>query len=179
MIFMIKKDKKIELGFTLVEMLVSLFIIALLSGLVFANYRAGQKDRAVIVQAETMVNDIRSVQNKAINGVATDSQVPYGYGIYVRPSSSNVYKIFADNNNDQSYQPSEAIETITLQQGVTIASSSSDPLTVLFQPPFAIMYINGVASSVAGSASVTLQNSNGSLQKTIVINNLGNGIYVQ
>lgn len=131
-------------GFTLVEILVSIFIIALLSGIIFANYRSSGQQFVLQGAANKLAQDIRRVQQMAMSAEETNlgGQVPAGqefvpeggYGIYFEEISPNSYIIFADcgDTPNRQYNGSglvcgpanseytEHIETIELEQGVNI-----------------------------------------------------------
>ncbi len=165
-------------GFTLVEMMVSLAIIILITTLVLTGFRVNQRQQAVVVEAENLAAKLREVQGKALHGVQSGTQVPSGYGIYIDPAGfGDRYYIFADANGDNLYQPGEVQETIILDSKVVIQSASPSPASIVFQPPFAKFYLNGVYSTNS-AASIILKDKNGTFQKTINISNLGGKIYV-
>ncbi len=56
-----------ESGFTLIEMMTVLFIMAMISGLVFANYRSGNQQFALENQAYSLAQDLRKVQEMAMS----------------------------------------------------------------------------------------------------------------
>ena len=61
---MLKRNR----GFTLLEMLVALAIMAIIAVLIFANYRQGQKNYVLTQVAQRFVGDIREAQNMAVTG---------------------------------------------------------------------------------------------------------------
>jgi len=176
---MIWSKIKNKTGFTLMEMLLSLFIVSLISTLLLVNYRGGQEQKAVLSQAETLVNELRAAQNSALHGRETGGQVPYGYGLYFNTATSDSsYIIFADTNDNKTYDGGEATETIALSERIYLQSTAPDPVSVFFQPPFAVFYVNGV-SSVAQSATINFRSARSGFTQTVLINNLGHGIYIQ
>ena len=56
-------------GFTLIELLVSLSIFMLISGLMLANFRAGDHSNELQKSAEVLQSRIREAQTRAISGV--------------------------------------------------------------------------------------------------------------
>lgn len=150
-------------GFTLVELLVSLFIIILLSGIILANYRAGGQQFALQRSANKLAQDIRRAQAMAMSAKETNlgGQVPTGqefvpkggYGIYFDEGSPSSYVIFADCNENKKYEGSglacgptgteytEHVETIELEREVQIndiqkeGGGSPDKIYITFIPP--------------------------------------------
>lgn len=64
----IKKLLKKTAGFTLMEMIVAVGIFALITGLVLANFRQGQKEEDLKRGALEMVSNIRKVQTLGMSG---------------------------------------------------------------------------------------------------------------
>lgn len=138
-------------GFTLTELLVVISIIILLSSIIFANYRAGEREFALSRSAFKLGQDIRRAQQMAMSaqevGPAGARIVPRGgYGIYLNPPTEII--LFADCDNDRQYnaqgnicgappnQFPERVENIELERGVRIQSlSPSSPLNITFEPP--------------------------------------------
>src|SRR5690349_15319328 len=55
-------------GFTLVELLVSISIIGVLTGLMLANFRGGQQAAEVRLASDIVVSQIRSMQTSSLSG---------------------------------------------------------------------------------------------------------------
>ncbi len=163
-----------QAGFTLMELLVVMFIISLLSGLVLANHHSGQKKYALFQAAQQLVSDLRKAQNMAISGIEMAGRS--GYGIYAEKDDI-FYVIYADKNGDSSYQgepPDELIETINLPSQIKIKTTL--PLTnqvdIFFKPPEPMTYIN--ANPGAGiSGVITLELESASLTKTVTVTTAG------
>ncbi len=174
-------------GFTLVEMLVVIFIISLLSSLLIASYRTGQKQYALDAAAQKLVSDLRRVQSMAMSGsmVVPESggapQQYRAYGIGLKKGDAQ-YAIFADSKNDDCLDtmtgnPSlrdTVIETVKLPPNVTIAAinpSTAPPsiLSICYLPPDPTTYFVGARTSP--QATIKLQyGSDASLVKTITVN---------
>jgi type II secretory pathway pseudopilin PulG len=159
-------------GFTLVELLVSIFIIILISGIIFANYRVGGQQFALQRSANKLAQDIRRAQAMAM-GAAEYAGCPagykYGYGIYLTTSTNNKYILFADCDNGKDYDsPGEAVgDPIPLEAGVKIKTlSPSSPLTITFTPPDPTI-------TISPSAPATITLGNDSQTKTITVNSAG------
>jgi len=161
-----------QAGFTITELLVVMFIISLLSSLVLANHRSGQKRYALSQATQQLVSDLRRVQNMAMSGV--DMADRSGYGVYVE-KDDNFYIIYADENDNSTYQPSDAtIETIDLSNQIKISSVSplSSKIDIFFKPPEPTTYINA-NDGVGISGTITLKLEDTSLTKTITVTTVG------
>lgn len=162
-----------QFGFTITELLVVIFIISLLSALTLVGYRGSQKRYALSQDSQRLMASLRKVQNMAMSGIDISGQY-YGYGIYVEDGNSS-YIIYADENNNSSYQPSDAtIETINLSDKIEIESVSPLPnkIDIFFSPPNPTTYING-STAVGGAGTVTLGIEDTLLTKTITVTTAG------
>lgn len=142
-------------GFTIVEILMVMAIILILSTIILANYSAGQKELALQRAAHKLAQDIRRTQEMAMSSKdfgnpPTPSKG--GYGIYFNVNEPNHYILFADCDNDKSYDVdgsaftcfsaeqftgySELVEDISLEKSVKIGGISSGlSLYITFVPP--------------------------------------------
>jgi len=161
-----------QAGFTLLELVIVVFIIGTLSGLVLANHRSGQKKYALSQTTQQLVSDLRKVQNMAMSGVDIEGQY-YGYGIYIRRLDSVVYyRIYADKDGDSKYDSDESLETVNLPEGIEIKSTSpASKVDVFFRSPEPITYINAPASVNPGTITLELEGT--SSTKTITITTAG------
>jgi len=158
-----------EKSFTLVELLVSIFIIILMSGIIFTNYRVGGRQFALQRSANKLAQDIRRAQAMAM-GAAEHAGCPagykYGYGIYLITTESGHYILFADCDNGEDYDSGEMVEDIKFEAGVKIKTLSGDPLTITFTPPDPKITIFPVAPA-------SIQLGNDGQTKTITVNSAG------
>jgi prepilin-type N-terminal cleavage/methylation domain-containing protein len=165
-------------GFTLVELLTVLAIIFTLTSISFPFYRTAQKNYLLENAAQKLAQDIRKVEEmgmsaKKLQGAPANFQG--GYGIRLQKNSSD-YILFADLNNNRTYDSGEEIEIPSLGQNLRISDlSPSSPLTIVFIPPDPQVIINPSDSS----ASITVEVIDISgLQRTIKVNKAGL-IYVE
>lgn len=142
-------------GFTLIEILVVIAIIASFSAYIFASYRKSQPTYALLGVAQKISFDLRKAQNMAMSSKEFHGKVPQGgYGVYFSKNpSDNVYSyiIFADCDGSKDYNTSgspcgenisEKVEEIKLEKGIIInsisclpACSLSDRGYIVFIPP--------------------------------------------
>ena len=130
-------------GFTLIELLVVTSIIILLSALLLADYRSGQRRYNLNQSAQKLASDLRKAQNMAIGGVELVALQYYGFGIETNPTAQPTsYRFYADKNGNQRYDGSDdVLETVKLTAGVTLTSASS--FDIFFAAPSASVFING------------------------------------
>ncbi len=142
-------------GFTIVELMVSITIIALMAGSVFFNWRPTEQTFALVRSAHQLADDLRRTQQMAVSTKVftcseTDSDYS-GYGLYLNTNQATGYLIFENCDNDNwlySEETDVILETQDLESGVQIQSLTVDDPTsvasVLFVPPNPKVYINGV-----------------------------------
>jgi len=128
-------------GFTLIELLTSIFIIIVIAGVVFANYRQGGQQFALQRSANKLAQDIRRAQAMAMGAKEYQGSVPPRYGVELTTTNQNYYILFADINDNGTYQsnPDLEVERIFLETGVRIAElftiSPQTDLWIAFKPP--------------------------------------------
>lgn len=168
-----KKEIINDFGATLLELLVTVAIIGIMSGVYLANYRSNNQKIILDQAVSGMVADLRLAQNMAMNVKKFNGAIPIGgYGINISgflPVAS--YIIFADMNaGDKKYSgPAEKFAERALPDGIFIVSTDSFN-DIDFEPPFPAIWIDG--SQAAPSATITLQYGASGLVKTIIINRL-------
>ncbi len=154
-----------EKGFTLVEMLLVVLIIAVMSSISFQIYKQGEVKINLQRTANKIVQDIKRVQEMAIATKEFRGIIPRGYGVYFNLSHSE-YTLFADCDSDGDYDKvgnpcngfPEKIKKVEIEKEVKISSlSPSSPLTVIFLPPDPITEVNHTTSTLA---EIILQSKN-------------------
>ena len=161
-----------QTGFTMIELLVVMFIITLLTASVLVSYRSGQRKYVLTQSAQQLVSDLRQAQNMTISGVDISSY--HGYGIHAK-DNDNFYILFADENGDSVYKASNdtIIKTVNLPNLIKIDSvSPSSKLDVFFKSPNPITYINN-NFSIGQVGTIVLEIENTSLNKTITVTTAG------
>ncbi|MFA6171140.1 MAG: prepilin-type N-terminal cleavage/methylation domain-containing protein [Patescibacteria group bacterium] len=158
-------------GFTIVEMLVSVFIIALLTAIFLANYRSGGGNLELKNAAQKMASDIRLAQSYSLNGKRFLNSSDWG--VYFN-KPGNAYSLFADTCSPKPCTPGwsagENYLTIPLPANIEISQiSSGNTATVVFIPPDPDILINGSASE----ATITLRNKKTSNTLIVHFNKLG------
>jgi len=95
-------------GFTLAELLVTIFIIGLLSSILVVNWRRNENQYQLQRVAQTVVQDIRKTQQMALTGSKYNGQLPNkNYGLVFSTLTPLSYKIFGDMNNNREYDSND------------------------------------------------------------------------
>jgi len=168
-------------GFTIIELLVVISIIAILSGIVLIDYRSSQQTLVLQRATNKLAQDIRRVQEMAMSARESNG-VPPRYGIEFVITDPDHYILFADLNDNGKYESADGdpVETVTFEQGVRIDQlliGDSDPLSsttkiwITFEPPDPITEIRNPAATGFLIARVQLIGANQT--KTISVNAVG------
>lgn len=181
-----KKDNLINnsAGFTLVELVVSIFIIAIMTSLFLTNYHSTSKRTELKLVARKMVSDIRLAQNNSLGFVEYgDDHVPEGgWGVHITTDADGNYIIFADNDFDKEYDSetesdiNKGAMVINIPEGILIKTikkedgSSVNELDIVFLPPDPVVYINGEENK---TVEITLEENSSNLTVVISVNHLG------
>lgn len=153
-------------GITVVELMVSIVIMALLAAAVFVNWRPAEETFSLIRSAHQLAGDIRRVQQLSISTrifACEDIDANYsGYGLHLNTTDPGQYLVFENcGSTDRIYAElnDELLETQRLEEGVRVQSievgSSVSSVSVLFIPPDPKVYINDQDSGV--EAVITLE----------------------
>lgn len=135
-------------GYSLAESLVTLFIVAVITTLALANYRAGQQSALLRQTTAEMVGALRDAQQHALSATCPGSPCvnkPDAYGVHFA-SVNPPYEIFADMNGNGLYNgtptdtllvnpSSERPSTVGLSLSGIGCSSTPAVLHITFAPP--------------------------------------------
>lgn len=164
-------------GFTLAELTVSIFIIALISATFLVNYHNTNKRSQLNVIKQKVASDIRLAQSFSLGSKLYGTSIPTGgWGVYFSTAAPTSYIIFADIDGDKAYDageanPSSGGKIVTLPSGITIYSIDiGSPVNIVFFPPDPITYINGLSNN---TVQVTLRESSNNTTATILVNFFG------
>ena len=135
-------------GFTLIELILAISIIAILFGLSTMNLLHAQNSTTVTTVEETLISDLKSQQTKAMNG--TDSGGSFG----IHFSSDSTYTLFQGT----SYDPSSGSNSPITIDAITFSGND-----VVFSS------INGETTAT----TITVAHTNGLETKTIQLNKYG------
>jgi prepilin-type N-terminal cleavage/methylation domain-containing protein len=172
--------KKSSRGTTFIELLIVMVIVAIFSGFLLLNWRAGQKQYILQMAAIKLTQDVRRVEQFSASTKEFNGQVPLGgYGLYFA-AATNHYVLFADIKNPGVYNPpcspkcpveDGLVEDIQLESGVQISQIlPSSPLTITFLPPDPTVKISTGYNSVQIVLALTTDPTK---IQTVTINKLG------
>lgn len=175
-------------GFTLIELIVSIGIISMVTGIFLANYSSANRRTDLTMTAQKMVTDIRMAQNYSLGlaryGESSLAHVPLGgWGIHFSMSANNQYTIFADDDGNAVYNSGEAdlnsgAQTTGFPNNIIIDSIKGpaviNSLDVTYLPPDPITTItNDVTMATSSQVDISLKDLRTNTYKTVRINFLG------
>lgn len=193
-IFRNKSISDKQTGFSLVELLVSIGIIVVITGLFFASYKTANKQAELTRSVSDLSSSYRKALNQTLGLTEFDGSIPEGgWGVHIDLNSDKTkYYVFADGNNNGQYDDGEAIkeaggETIDTPRNVNIDSieavsaigavgSSMDLeyLDVIYVPPHPtiILYTPETTEPLI-EAKINMISSETNKMKAVEVNFLG------
>jgi prepilin-type N-terminal cleavage/methylation domain-containing protein len=200
------QQTKSQRGFTLIELMIIVFIMALLSGALIMNFRAGDRQRRVNLSRDTIISAFRTAQNLTLAGkqipAASTGLAPHVRGgtrcgsdnaamsYWVEFTASNVIDIMVEDRCGAVMRIQQFTLvgqtrfvgtnpfTLTNSSGTT----SSSTVAIRFAPPF------GTTSATTASAplpavfnpfitsTVTIEYTDGQRTRTITIDGISGRI---
>jgi prepilin-type N-terminal cleavage/methylation domain-containing protein len=178
-------------GFTLIELVVVVSVIAILSVVFLANYRGGEGEFALKRSAHRMAQDIRDAEERSTATQDFKGIYQGGYGIFLTEGSSS-YILFVDCNGDGLYNEgayncqdctsgsciagsfTEEVESLSLEEGSLISNlvpDTSGNLSISFLPPDPSVLFSPDASEI----TIQLQGeaAGDTRTETISVNEIG------
>jgi prepilin-type N-terminal cleavage/methylation domain-containing protein len=145
----INKNKKLSKGSTLIEVIVSISIIAIFSIIVVSDFPTIKRQFAVSRAAYALSQNIRRAEDFGFSGVqVTDGDGDLvntnGYGFYINPAlNDHQYLIYADTDggDDQEFSSGESCNNNQVLPGQDCIVEQTDLATVEQE-----VYIKGVYS---------------------------------
>lgn len=154
--FLCSNDKRAECGITLIEILVVLFILTVVSAIVFIDFRASQRRFALQNAAQQLALDVRKAQAFSLQAKEVGGSTPARFGIHIDGDSTS-YILFGDINDNGLYDASgELVDkpslppsinfppvVATLRNSVGNLCGSPSKIDITFKPPDPIVTIIG------------------------------------
>ena len=155
-----KKNRRKQLGFTLIELMVIVAIIGIMTTIGFVSLKSGQnKNKLKSAQAEITAT-IKLAQSYALQGKKDNNDiVPKYYG--VRFSADGKSYIFCSNSNATDTACSNPVGTYPLKNGVVLSAGQGSLVS------FNVPYGN---CSLSSGGSLVIKVKIDSDEKTITIN---------
>ncbi len=134
---------KASRGFTIPELLISVFIIVLMTAIALPNWRSGETTLALDRAAHKLGQDIRKATELAQRAQALTPPLTCvpgtisGYGVYFSISTPSYYVLYAECEGNEDYGAGDTIvQTIMLENKIQLASTTTpSSFSVLFVPP--------------------------------------------
>lgn len=148
----LNKISNLEKGITLVEVIVTIFIITIFSGIIISDFPKVKRQFALSSAAHKLAQDLRRVQDMGLSGVQPlgpggEPLLIKGFGLYinVNPIDGNnkQYIIYGDKDGNQQYDPLvdynlDLINMNAESKGVIIKGLYNileDRVSINFSPP--------------------------------------------
>jgi prepilin-type N-terminal cleavage/methylation domain-containing protein len=177
---MFKKFLANQRGFTLVEIMTTLTIIVVIlsvsaSGMNRLNSRSNLK-----LVSSVLVSDLRNTAMSALNAQQYQLQATNNWGIRLESLvTPTYYVIFADLDNDKTYDLNEKVKTVTLSKNIKLGcinfNSACDAYgDIVFNNETGIPYFNTIpVTSATDNVEITLYDDVTSETEYISVNTLG------
>ena len=92
-------------AFTVVELMVTVTIVVLVTGLIMIQYSAFNNSVLLKSQAYLTAFDIREAQSMAVSIRGQGNEFREEYGLYFKMNSADEYLLFQDNDTNGTYSP--------------------------------------------------------------------------
>ncbi len=149
------------MGFTLVEILVVMGLIAILSGVAFINFIRPQNQASLDSIVATLVADLKSQQTKAMAGDGVSAPAAQAHGIYVQSGSYTLFKGSAYSGADTDNF------VVSSDTGTTLSTTLPSTQAVFTKGS------GDVAGFIAGQSTITVTSSGTGVSRTITLNRYG------
>ncbi len=136
-------------GFSYIELVISLGIFIVISGLMLANFRAGDNANELQKSADLLAASIREAQTRALSGVGGVGIV--GHGVYLLADDTKFVSYADSGATAYAYDSSEATVTTNLLDNVQI----SQDVDILFSIPTGNVYESGALQTKAVTITLT------------------------
>jgi len=173
-------------GFTLVELLVVIFISVTISSISIANFRSGERQKRVVIAAETIVNAIRNAQNYTLSGKEISDPAnptcrkPISY--FTRVTTTGVVTLYGVTSCATIAIESYPLPTSTRIQsnGLRIngVTGGNSYVNINFSAPFGVATASGDVSASSSFTSVTIvvESTQGTGSKTVTVDGVSGRI---
>ncbi|MDD5430641.1 MAG: prepilin-type N-terminal cleavage/methylation domain-containing protein [Candidatus Pacebacteria bacterium] len=129
----LKKALKNNKGFTIIELLVTLSILTVISGMMIVYSRGGERQLLLIKEQTEIANAITRAKSLAIQGFEVENICGYGVHFYQEPTGNGGFDISSYEDCGNFDPPSRKVyQSNTLDPRVKFTAFFSD---VIFMPP--------------------------------------------
>lgn len=195
---------KKQQGFTLIELVIVIFITGMVAGALVMNFRQGEKHRRVHLMRDSVISALRTAQNYTLAGrqIPPEGQSTHVRGparclndnaalsYWVEFTTANTFDIMSEDRCGavirlERYTAIPQTRFLTNNAfNLTVGSTStnSNTLAIRFLPPFGVMSATATANPLpAGfnafvSSTITVEFQDGSRQRMINIDGISGRI---
>lgn len=169
-------------GFTLLELIISLGITLVITGIVIANFQQADRNFALRQATLQLESNLRRMKLLSLAGSQTQGSVPLGgYGLWFSQAEPQRYILFADFDGNREYDLGEELSDglVQLPMAVTIKNlSPAARLTLVFSQPQAKIFLNQHEREV-NFVAITLEHAQTHSFKVVVLNTLSGQVNIQ
>ncbi|MDP1709396.1 MAG: hypothetical protein Q8L21_00720 [Candidatus Komeilibacteria bacterium] len=136
-----------QAGMTIMDLIVSIGIFALLASTMIANFRGGARSEGVRQASRLTESLLRRAQTMTLSGsvLANGDYPDGGYGVRFDISQAGKIFLFSDVNGNFRYDINEIIAENDVLFPNNTTFSLAENLDVVFSPPDGDVYFNGAA----------------------------------
>ncbi|MFH1759097.1 MAG: type II secretion system protein [Patescibacteria group bacterium] len=164
-------------GFTLIESLVVISLLAIMTSLLVLYNRTGEKQLILIKEKAQIVSIILKAKNLSFGALVEDAgtEIVCGYGVYLEGRQYFIYRDLAGDCalSDHRYTPDvDGIltnDSFTLP--VALEFSELEMNDILFQPPTPDIFFDG--SLALAAKTIKLADLERTIEAEIIINHAG------
>lgn len=197
-------NTKKQPGFTLIELMIVVFVMALVAGALIVNFRQGEQQRRVSLMRDTVISAFRTAQNYTLSGrqIPPPAQAPHvrGNARCVNDNAALSYWVEFTASNDFDVMAEDRCGAVMLVQrfkGIAqtrfltanpfalttgTGTTNSTTIAIRFTPPFGVMSSTAAVGPLPASfnsfisATITLEHQDGVRQRTITVDGISGRI---
>lgn len=175
---MMKKGTPKQLpGFTIVEIIVVLGIIAIIIGLGLVNFQAStDSSTGFSASRDLLISDLRVAADKALSRERFQGGEPIGWGVNF-VGGYNTYTMFADMDGDRVFDAGETFKKVKLNQDLKLFPDYGGVMTgsVVFNIGTGKTYFNNTELAISATSQllINLRNKNNAFVDALNITPVG------
>jgi len=155
------KYRKLQTGFTVIELILVIAILSLVFALISFNWVASLPKQNLNSAVEVLVADLKQQQLEAMVGIDSGGGGLMNHGIYFNTNEYITYEGSSYNvSNSSNIQ-------FSLPQGITVSTSDITSDDLVFA------HTSGEPTTIGVNPQIIITNQANNIQKTIQLNQLG------